>query len=140
VHRILLLTSEGHLKFEDHKDLPVSVLQQSPGEAVSLSYDICDPKQDEEVAYPEDIPESELVEMLTECMGIVMIKNKVKKIESNLNKLEAPLPAAAAIRKRDIKRMKTESQEESGNISDNSEKYPIMTNPYYYSILKRSKR
>ena len=77
--------------------------------------------------------------MLTECMGIVMIQNKVKKIESNLEKLEAPLPDAATNRKRDLKRMKVESQEESGNISDNSEKYPIMTNPYYYSILKRSK-
>ena len=26
VHRILLFTSEGHMTFEDHKDLPVSVL------------------------------------------------------------------------------------------------------------------
>lgn len=74
VSRIMLFTQEGHMAFEDHGGLPVSVLQQNPGKAITLTYDICDPKKwSEQVTYPDDIPESELVEMLTECMGIVMI-------------------------------------------------------------------
>jgi hypothetical protein len=96
---------------------------------------------------PEDISESDLVNMLTECMAIIILKNKDTKIVDAINLFnpEAGLPKPDSQKKRDKKlrgkaaKMTDKDEGESGSISENSENYLVVTNPYFYKLSKRSK-
>lgn len=96
---------------------------------------------------PEDISESDLVNMLTECMAIIILKNKDTKIVDAINLFnpEAGLPKPDSQKKRDkkfrgkVEKMIDKDEGESGSISENSENYLVVTNPYFYKLSKRSK-
>lgn len=80
---------------------------------------------EEESEIPSDISENDLVNMLTECMAIIILKNKDTKIVDALNLFnpEAGLPKPNSGRKRDKKFSKKElcRREECSSGSDFSD-------------------
>lgn len=85
--------------------------------------------------------------MLTECMAIIILKNKDSKIVDAINLFnpEVRLPKPEQQRKRDKKfkgHLTIAKAAEAASVSDTSENqdnYLVVTNPYFYKLSKRAK-
>lgn len=85
--------------------------------------------------------------MLTECMAIIILKNKDSKIVEAINLFnpDAGLPKPESQRKRDKKfKSKAAILQEAdkcseSEMSETPENYLVLTNPYFYKLSKRAK-
>lgn len=85
--------------------------------------------------------------MLTECMAIIILKNKDSKIVDALNLFnpDAGLPKPVPPRKRDRKFKSKAANKEANEcssaseLSETPENYLVLTNPYFYKLSKRAK-
>ena len=83
ITKIVLHSEDGLITYQSHAELPITVLRsqtkytyQFNGEELNL---------EEESEIPSDISEDDLVNMLTECMAIIILKNKDSKIVDAIN-------------------------------------------------------
>lgn len=145
ITKIVLCSDEGFITYQSHAELPITVLRsqlkytyQFNGEELNL---------DEESEIPSDISEGDLVNMLTECMAIIILKNKDSKIVDAINLFnpEVQLPKPDQQRKRDKKlkgKQAVARVADAGSVSETSENqdnYLVVTNPYFYKLSKRAK-
>lgn len=145
ITKIVLHSDEGLITYQSHADLPIDVLRSQL--KYTYQFDGEDLNLDEESEIPSDISESELVNMLTECMAIIILKNKDSKIVDAINLFnpEVKLPKPDQQRRREKKlkgKQSVAKPVEAGSVSDTSENqdnYLVVTNPYFYKLSKRSK-
>lgn len=90
-------------------------------------------KLNEKEKIPDDISESELVEMLTDCMAVKILKSKGSSITPQPNR-KREQKAGAKDRKRSV------VPHEEDSLSDTSSNYLVKTNPYFYKLAKRTLR
>ena len=93
-------------------------------------------KLNEKEKIPDDISESELVEMLTDCMAIKILKSKGSSITPQPNKKRDQ--KAGAKDRAQPKRSVVSHEDDS--LSDTSSNYLVKTNPYFYKLAKRTAR
>lgn len=105
-------------------------------------------ESNDEDRVPSDISESDLLEMLTECMAVKLLKNKDSEILNVMRQLRPEdssdhrqTAAQRKQRKRDRKREEklTEpimSGEESDELK-NGLQDPVRTNPYFFRLRRR---
>ena len=101
--KLVLHSDEGLITNNSHSDLPIVVLKAQEKYTYGLNAEELSLEEDSEI--PSDISETDLVNMLTECMAIIILKNKDSKIVEALNLFnpDARLPKPALTRKRDKK-------------------------------------
>ena len=111
-----------------HSSLPIYTMRLHP--QCTYAFNANDLESELSDDLPSDISESELLDMLTECMAVKLLQDKEQIRAINNFDPNAVLPEPK--RKRDQKEKETIE-----TLSDTSENYIFKTNPYFYKLRKR---
>lgn len=127
------------MTYKTHADIPISLMRMQ--QKYTYDFNANEVQLEESSEIPSDISENDLVDMLTECMAIILLQNKDTKIIEALNVFnpEVGLPKVEQLRKRERKSKTKETKVVEKLIESDSEKsdnYLIRTNPYFYKLSK----